>query len=147
MRLVEQATEANEWLVVGNYETRLQGLTWERANQVIWLDYPLRVSFSRLLRRTIRRSCDDELLWGTSRESIWQYFFTRQSLLLWSLTSFRPVRRRYVANMSNPRWGHVDIRRMRSQRESDAWLSLVPPGESGDGAAQPPASCDGILTV
>jgi adenylate kinase family enzyme len=139
VRLVEQATEAERWVVAGNYETRLQALTWDRADQVIWLDYPLRVSFWRLLRRTIGRWRRNELLWGTNRESLWEHFFTRRSLLLWSLTSFRRVRRRNAARLSDPRWGHVDIRRMRSQKELDAWLSRLPPGEVGDGAQQPPA--------
>ena len=142
VQLVKQATEPERWVVAGNYESRLRRLTWDRADQVIWLDYPMRVSFWRLLRRTIRRWRDDELLWGTSRESLWDHFFTRRSLLLWSLTSFRRVRRRYAASMTDSRWRHLDIRRMRSQRETDAWLSLVPPCESGAGAAQPPAAHD-----
>ena len=146
VRLVEKATDSERWVVAGNYETRLQALTWDRADQVIWLDYPLRVSFWRLLRRTIRRWRDDELLWGTNRESLWEHLFTRRSLLLWSPTSFRRVRRRNAARMSDPRWRHIDIRRMRSQKETDAWLNLVPHAEIGDGAAQPPAPHSGTRT-
>mgnify|MGYP001499972194 CR=1 FL=1 len=59
VRLVEQATDPERWGVAGNYATRPQALAWDRADQVIWLDYPLRVSFWGLLRRTIRRWRDD----------------------------------------------------------------------------------------
>ena len=146
VRLVEQATDPERWVVAGNCETRLQALTWDLADQVIWLDYPLRVSFWRLLRRTLRRWRDDELLWGTNRESLWEHLFIRRSLLLWSLTSFRRVRRRNAARMSDPRWRHVDIRRMRSQKETDSRLNLVPHAEVGAGAAQPPAPHSGTRT-
>ena len=125
VRLVKEATQPERWVLAGNYYSRVGHLSWERADQVIWLDYPLRVSFWRLLRRTIGRWRSDELLWGTNRESLREHFFTRRSLLLWSLKSFRRVRRRYTGMMDDPRWAEVEVLRMRSQAETDAWLARV----------------------
>jgi adenylate kinase family enzyme len=76
------------WVVEGNYRA-VRGLLLQRADTAIWLRYPWRVSFWRLLKRTISRSRSPELLWGTQRESLAKAFFSRESILWWSIHHHR----------------------------------------------------------
>ena len=80
------------WVCDGNYRL-LRELTLPRADVVIWLWLPFRVIFWRLLKRTVRRAWTGETLWGTNRESLLKAFFSRDSLLLYAVTSRRRHRR------------------------------------------------------
>lgn len=42
------------WVIEGNYSW-LRPIIWERADAVIWLDYPFLFSFWRLWNRSVRR--------------------------------------------------------------------------------------------
>ena len=56
------------WIVDGNY-AGLAHILVPAADTVIWLDLPFVVTFSRMLKRTIRSLVMRELLWGKCRES------------------------------------------------------------------------------
>ena len=74
---VENAIKSNTWVVAGNYHI-VRDLVWQRAEAIIWLDYPFHIVFRRLLTRTIRRSFQQEELWNGNRENFWTH------LKLWS---------------------------------------------------------------
>ena len=79
-----------EWVCVGNYLSPVGDLVLSQADTVVWLRLPFRLAFWRLLLRTLRRSFKRELLWGTNRESWRRTFLSRDSILLWCITSWRP---------------------------------------------------------
>ena len=60
-----------------------------------WLDYSLLVIMGRLLRRTFRRALGHHELWSGNRESLRRAFFSRRSILLWALQTYRRRRREY----------------------------------------------------
>jgi hypothetical protein len=62
-----------------------------RADTLIWLRLPWRVSFWRLLKRTLARAWDrDELYPGSPARESWRLaFFSRRSILLWSISHHR----------------------------------------------------------
>ncbi len=91
---VREATSAHSWVTDGNYEV-VREIIWERATHLIWLDYPLRIVFPRLLGRTLRRGFRQEELYGGNRESLRTAFFDRESVLLWALQSHPRYRREY----------------------------------------------------
>ena len=76
------------WVCDGNY-SRVRDIVLAEADMVVWLHLPLRVSFWRLLKRTVRRGLRRESLWGTNYESLRLSFFSRDSLLLYALTKGR----------------------------------------------------------
>ncbi|HEY32626.1 MAG TPA: hypothetical protein G4O10_05930 [Dehalococcoidia bacterium] len=80
------------WVCDGNYSA-LRGLTLPQTDAVVWLRLPFWVTFWRLLKRTISRAWTKETLWGTNRESLWQAFFSRDSLLFYAIRSRRRHRR------------------------------------------------------
>jgi adenylate kinase family enzyme len=60
----------DRWVVDGQYPAAVEGFV-DRADCVVWVDPPLAVSWSRLLRRTVRRWIRREPLWGGTRETFW----------------------------------------------------------------------------
>jgi len=72
----------------GNY-SEVRDLILPQADSVVWLRLPLRVTFWRLLLRTVRRAWRRQSLWGTNYESWRLVFFSRDSLLVYALTAGR----------------------------------------------------------
>lgn len=89
---VQAALDAHPqgWICVGNYR-HVANLVLPQADTVLWLRLPFRVSFWRLFKRTIRRAWTQQLLWdgNPNRESWRESFFSRQSILLYALTTSR----------------------------------------------------------
>jgi adenylate kinase family enzyme len=112
-RRVDEALSGEDWVSDGNY-SRIGDLTLGRANLVVWLDYPFRVVARQLLWRTIRRSMRREELWSGNRESIAMSFFSRKSILLWLLLSYRSNRRRYRALIESKEYPNLQIMHLRS---------------------------------
>jgi adenylate kinase family enzyme len=76
---------ADGWVCEGNYR-RVRDIPLSRADTVVWLRLPWRVSFSRLLRRGIGRAYSREPLYGPEgpRETWRKLFFSTDSILWWS---------------------------------------------------------------
>ena len=122
---VMQALCADRWVVDGNY-SRVSDLTWARADTVVWLDYGLGTILMRLLRRTFRRIFTREELWNGNRESFFKGLFTRDSIIVWAITTYSEKRRRYLAAQVDPAYAHLDIIRLRTPRDTEVWLSHIP---------------------
>jgi adenylate kinase family enzyme len=91
---VQQGISVERWVVDGNYH-QVRDLIWARATAVVWLDYPFRTVLARALSRTCRRVATKEAIYAGNRESVRQAFLSRESILLWVLTTFHRRRRRY----------------------------------------------------
>jgi adenylate kinase family enzyme len=114
------------WVVDGNYGS-VRDLVWSLADTVVWLDYPLPVVLGRVVRRTVRRLLRREILWAGNRESL-RKTFSRDSILVWSLTTHRRRRREYPALLGDrPDLAAV---RLRSPGAARRWLESV--GEARD---------------
>jgi hypothetical protein len=59
---LQAATAAPAWVTDGNFDGD-RDLLWARAERIIWLDLPLPVVMTRVLRRN--------LSWWASREPVW----------------------------------------------------------------------------
>lgn len=68
------------WVCDGFYPGRVGEIPLEQADTVIWLNLPLRVSFWRLLRRTVQGAWTKDQ--RVNRESWGRAFFSRHSILL-----------------------------------------------------------------
>jgi adenylate kinase family enzyme len=140
-RCVEQAIAQEAWALCGNYAT-VRDMTLARADTAIWLDYPMRVVFTRAFLRTIRRGISRELLWGTNRESLWINFFSRESLLLWVINTWRIRRRDYPKMLRGEKCRHLRVLRFRSPEETEAWLDRVEVEYAGSEQERPEDSAD-----
>lgn len=112
------------WVIDGNYGlTREQ--VWSSADTLIWLNYPLRVIFGRLLQRTLRRGLRKEMLWGTNQERLWTQFVSPKSLFLWALQTYPRYRREYPILIGSPEYAHLRVVTFHSPAQASEWLSTV----------------------
>jgi len=93
--LVEKEAAGDAWVVDGNY-TRAREIVWGRATAIVWLDYSFPRTFYRALNRTTRRVLSGEAICSGNRETFKQSFMSRDSILLWVLTTYFEKRRRYT---------------------------------------------------
>lgn len=114
------------WVLDGNY-TRSIPVKWAQVDTVIWLDYSLPRTLIQAARRAIYRSLTRQELWpGTgNRESVAR-LFSRDSILLWTLKTYRRHVRSYEACITDPRYAHIRFMRFRTPREADAFLGSLP---------------------
>jgi len=127
-RRVEQALSGERWVVDGNY-SRMRDIVWGRADTVVWLDYSLLVILGRLLIRTLRRMFTGEELWAGNRESFRMSFLSKDSILLWALTTYRRRRREYPQLFTRPEHSHLSVVHLRSPRQTRRWFEALPKGE------------------
>jgi adenylate kinase family enzyme len=123
---VEEATAGEAWVVDGNYSSALGTHLWDRADMVVWLDFPLHLILWRLGKRTLRRAGRKEDLWGTGNRETWRKaLLSRESILLWAIQTHKQRRARYVQTLADPAYGHVNFVRLTSPRGVEAWMGEV----------------------
>ncbi len=118
---VSAALMTPAWVVDGNY-SKVRDLVLSHADTFVWLDYPLPLTLWRLLRRSVTRAYSQEELWQGNRESWRTQFFSRDSLFLWALKTYRRRQREYGRLMDDPAFSHLRAYRLRSPRQTEAWL-------------------------
>jgi adenylate kinase family enzyme len=126
--ILTQRIESYEdgWVCEGSYH-QIMHVYLSRADTLIWLRLPWRVTFWRLLQRTVARAIDQKPLYNENgpHESWRQSFLSRRSILWWSISMHRPStrsRRERIAALPP----HVRVHELRSPREVREFLSRLP---------------------
>ena len=142
-----RAATANTWVCDGNYSVARTAI-WPRATHVVWLNYPRRVVWWRVFWRTLQRGLGQAPLWAGNRESLRMAFFSKDSILWWSLTTFGKNRRKYAALRHDPQWQHLQWLELRHPRAAQATIAQLRaealhdaplgPMAGQAGSAQPP---------
>lgn len=122
--LAEQALRTDRWIVDGNYR-QLRSLVWPRAMAIVWLNYSFATVFSRAVRRTLRRSLRREPIYSGNRESLRRALFSRDSILLWVLTSHGRLRREYRAIFDAAAPGTQTRIELRRPHEAEALVASL----------------------
>jgi adenylate kinase family enzyme len=125
---VQNAAQNERWVADGNY-SKVRDVLWPRATHIIWLNFSRQVVFSRVLRRTARRTLLRERLWQGNRESL-RALFSRDSILLWSWTTFASNRSRYGALRGGPEYRHLSWVEFTSTRQAETYLTDLTAGPS-----------------
>lgn len=115
---VDAFTRQGGWVMDGNYG-KARDLSWPRADTLVWLDYPAPTVFWRLLRRTVRRVLTRAPLWNGNRETL-RAQLSRDSILVWFFRTH--WRRRRETPPLIAAFPHLQVVRLRSPREAQAWL-------------------------
>ena len=139
--LVSQAVAGEAWSLDGNYSA-VRDIVWPRATAVIWLNYSLPATFYRVLKRTARRVLRQEELYAGNRESFRRSFLSRESILVWVLTTYRRRRREYPRLLAEPQHAHLHVTTVRSPPEAERLLAQIrtaAPGDAAAGAARAPS--------
>ncbi|MBS1788447.1 MAG: AAA family ATPase [Acidobacteria bacterium] len=121
---VKVATDAPAWVVDGNYTTKVSRIVWQRADTIVWLEYPFRVILFRLLIRTFKRLVLGEECCNGNRES-WRMVFSHDSIILWAFQSHWRHRREYAAKLRDPAHAHLRQVRLRTPAEAERWLKQI----------------------
>lgn len=110
---VDAATSGDAWVVDGNYTTQVGDLREERADRVVWLDYPLHVCWPRTVRRSFRRAVDGAELWNGNRERF--RLWLRPDHPIWYTLRTHRARGRQFESLMDDRWvrlhGPADVER------------------------------------
>lgn len=125
---LEQQLSGDRWVLDGNY-TRTIPVKWRRVQTIIWLDYSFPRTLYQTLKRAIARAYTKEELWpGTNnRESFRKSFFSRDSIVLWSITSFSKVRRSYQQIVESGSYPQIEFVRLCSPSQTKAYLEKLDP--------------------
>ena len=123
---VEHATNSQGWVVAGNY-SKVRDLIWERAELIIWLDYPFHIVFWRLLTRTIRRAWTQEELWNGNRESFWGHLklWSQDSLFHWLFKTYWRRKREIPILLARPEYTHLKLIHFKHPYEAEVWLEKI----------------------
>lgn len=127
--LAQAERESAGWVVCGNYSSVRDDL-WQRADTILWLDFPRAVVMTRILRRTATRVLLRSELWNGNQErlcSVLSLHDPERSILRWAWDGVAGYRTKYA-----PIWGHADIGpkrwvRFTSPAHLRAWLEVVAP--------------------
>lgn len=119
------AIAPGRWVADGNY-TIVRDVLWRRATHIVWLDFGRAVVFPRVLTRTLRRAIRRETLWADNRESLRRAFLSRQSILLWSLTTFAKNRAKFSRLRADPAYAHLEWHHLRTPRAARDFLRTPP---------------------
>jgi hypothetical protein len=120
---VADAVTGPRWVIDGGYSP-VRFLTWERADTIVWLDYPLGLVLRRWARRTISRIGNRTECWpGTGNRETVRNALRRDGLLWWILRTHRARRRRLSAELAaRP---DLTVIRLRSPDAARHWLGSL----------------------
>ena len=113
------AAAPDGWVVDGNYFGKLRGFQLEQADTVVSLDVPYRTVIHRVLWRTLSRVVTRAELWNGNRERL-RDTFGRNSIVLWVLRTHPGFSKKWTERLRA--YPQVDVVRLRSAREVNAWL-------------------------
>jgi hypothetical protein len=122
---LDGATEG--WVCDGNY-SQIRDIALSRADTIVWLHLPWRVSFWRLLKRTMRDLVTQRPLYeGSPARQTWRgTFLSSDSILLWSIRSHPGSAgrlRRVIAEYPS-----LPVFELRSPKQVDIFLRCVTSG-------------------
>jgi adenylate kinase family enzyme len=123
---VEMAIKSATWVVAGNYRV-VRDVIWQRAEAIIWLDYPLHIVFWRLLTRTIRRVVTREKLFAGNVENGWTHLklWSEESLFHWLFKTYWRRKREYPQLFALPENNHLNVIHFKHPNEANDWMANV----------------------
>ncbi|MDQ3710723.1 MAG: adenylate kinase [Acidobacteriota bacterium] len=125
LSLVEKAAAGDAWVFDGNY-TRTREIVWGRATAIVWLNYSFPRTFYRaIIKRTTRRTFTGEAMWAGNRETFGKAFLSRDSILLWVLTTYHEKRRRYSKLLRKDKLSEKEIFIFQNPKQAEEFLQQV----------------------
>lgn len=119
---LEKALSSDEWVLDGNY-SRTQPIVWERVQTVVYLDLPFHIVIFRIIYRSLIHGLHRTELWAGNRATIRKNFLSRDSIILYAISSFHRFRKRYEGLFSKPEHSHIRFVRLRSNKEVEHFIT------------------------
>jgi hypothetical protein len=125
---LEESLSGPQWVICGNFN-RSRDLSRDvilsRATAVICLNYWLPLIFGRALKRTTLRVMTGEQLYSGNRKTLRDTFLSRDSILLWVLTSHRRRSRWSRELFDGPEYPHVRRIEFHQPKDTEAFLRSI----------------------
>jgi adenylate kinase family enzyme len=123
---LSNALEVKNWVLDGNYDRTLP-IKWKDVTTVVWIDYSLARTIRQAIMRALTRAVHQKEMWpGTgNRESFRKAFFSRESIIMWTLKTFSRNRQRYEQRLVDPKFSHVNFIRLRNPQEAQRFLNSL----------------------
>jgi adenylate kinase family enzyme len=121
---VSQIAAKPRWIIDSLGYPEVRDLLWDRADTVVWLDYPRRVVMPRVLRRSLRRTLTREVLFGGNRET-WAGWMSREHPAWWSWSQHARRRREVEHRARDPRFAPLDTFRFGRPDDATTWLASL----------------------
>lgn len=120
------ATSTVGWVCDGNYAS-IRNVILSQADTVVLLRLPLWVTYARILKRSVRRSCAKEDLWGTGNREPWHLVLTtRHSILPYAWNMRRNMYKALIEDIDF--YGrHANVIELRSTRAVRQFLTALEP--------------------
>jgi adenylate kinase family enzyme len=114
------------WVLDGNYN-RTAAIKWARADTIIWIDYSFPRTVFQAVKRAFIRSLTKQELWQKTGnvESFKKSFLSKDSIILWTLKTYKKNRVRYSELFSNPDYRHITFVRLTSPKKAKAFIGEV----------------------
>lgn len=123
-RSVAADSEGEQWIADGNYSA-VRDILWARATHVLWLNYGRWTVFGRVLRRTLGRGLRRTELFNGNRESMRMAFLSRDSVLLWSLTTWHKNQIKFAALRNSPEYAHLQWTELTHPAQAQAFIARL----------------------
>lgn len=122
---VEAVVSGPEWVIEWQYRI-VRGRIADRADTLVWLDLPVRVTMWRVVRRTVVRRLRRTELWnGNTEPPLWTFLTDHDHIVRWAWAHRHTLRGR-IPEVAADRPG-LHVVRLRSQREVDRWMAGLRP--------------------
>lgn len=116
----------DKWVLDGNYSKTVP-VKWRDVQMVVWLDLPFILTLYQAISRSILRIIKGKEIWKGSEcyETFRKSFFSRDSPILWTITSYRQIRLSYEKIMEDDDFSHIEFVRLRSRKEIDLFIKRL----------------------
>lgn len=114
------------WGLDGNYN-RTCDIKWANVDTIIWIDYSFHRTVFQAIKRAVVRIVTKQELWGKSGnvESFKKSFLSKDSIILWTLKTYKNNRLRYTALSNNPKYRHIKFVRLSSPKHAREFISRL----------------------
>lgn len=126
--IFDAATRGEAWAFDGNIlslKDPEDRMILDRADTVVWLDLPRRTVYRQVVWRTFKRALFREELWHGNRESWRMSFASRDSIIVWSISSYPHYKVQCQRFFDDPQWERLKRIRLCSRPEVERWLRGV----------------------
>ncbi|NIF35183.1 adenylate kinase [Enterobacter sp. Tr-810] len=125
-RLENTLAATEDWVLDGNYN-RTRPVKWRNVDLVVWVDYGFARTLYQAVCRAFRRAWHKQELWpGTGNcESFRRSFFSRESIIIWTIKTWRSNRERYEADMRNPQYDHIRFVRITRRQDAETLIASL----------------------
>ncbi len=120
--IVRERTSGDRWVVDGNYTAIVRQIIWDRATDVVWLDYPRGTVMRQVIWRSLRRAALRKELWNGNRERF-RNWVQPWHPIRWAWGTVNPNKVRDAEWIA--RHPHISVTRLRSPAEARSFTASL----------------------